>query len=149
MKSELEKKLININKQLIRLTLQQERLERRRREVQEQIDNEGQVEVEAEGIIHYRIVKQAQTQRKKNPCNVRNHARGPRYRTATITGEAGYDGDVVPSIGDLVRIVNPKSGQPNEGSIQGFCADGKAKVRCSGNVIITRQIKNLRYRVFE
>ena len=69
--------------------------------------------------------------------------------TSIITGEAVYDKDTLPKVGDFVRIINPKAGQPNKGSIEGFCADGKAKVHCAQNVIITRQIKNLQYHVFE
>ena len=150
MKSELEKELIHINKQLIRLSLQQERLQKRLKEVQEQLENEEsdeQDEIEAEGVIHYRIV--TQSQRRKKSSNVNRQGQRPKYTTAIITGEAAYDERRAPKIGDFVRIVNPKAGQPNRGHIRGFCADGKAKVCCQQNTIITRNIKNLRYHVFE
>ena len=52
MKSELEKELIHISKQLIRLKLQQDRLYSRLKEVQQQIEQDTQDEIETEGIIH-------------------------------------------------------------------------------------------------
>ena len=147
MKGDLEKELIQINKQLVRLRLQQQHLEKRLKEVQDQIADENETEVEAEGIIHYRVVTKSQLPRKPRGTRVPGHR--PRYTTAIITGDAAYDGVKTLRIGDFVRIINPKAGQPNKGTIKGFCADGKAKICCAGNVIITRQIKNIRYHVFE
>ena len=147
MKDNLEKELIQINKQLVRLRLQQQQLEKRLNQVQDQLADENEDEVEAEGIIHYRVV--AKNQRPRKPRVVRTPGHRPRYTTAIITGDAAYEGAKTPRIGDFVRIINPKAGQPNKGTIKGFCADGKAKVYCAENKIVTRQIKNLRYYVFE
>ena len=72
-----------------------------------------------------------------------------RYSTVAIKHAKAYNKSTLPEIGDYVRIVNPKTGQTKRGTAEGFCADGKAKVCCAKNIIITRQAKNLRHYVFE
>ena len=145
MKSKLEKELAHINQQLVRLNLQQEQLARRQKEIQERIEEEQQSESKIKGVIHYRIA--TKIQRPEKPRHVRKSE--PISRRNIIIGEGEYDDDIVPRIGDRVRIINPKAGQPNKGNIEGFCVDGKAKIRCERNILITRQIKNLRYQVVE
>ena len=147
MKSELEKELIHISKQLIRLKLQQDRLYSRLKEVQQQIEQDTQDKIETEGIIHYRIVL---SKKSKNATSGKKKL-DPRlqYSTASIKREKGYDDITVPEIGDYIRITNPKVGEPNKGIVEGFCVDGKVEIRCAYNILITRQPKNLRYHVFE
>ena len=144
MKSELEKELIQISTQLIRLNIQQQRLEKRLKEVQDKIEQDSREQVGDEGIIHYCIISRNKIKETYNNRNARLN-----YSTATISHEKAYDELTLPGIGDYVRIINPKPGQPNRGKIEGFCADGKAKVCCDRNIIITRQPKNLRYYVFK
>ena len=144
MKSELEKELIQISKQLICLNIQQQRLEKRLKEVQEKIEQDSRERVGDEGVIHYRIISRNNI----NETDNNRHAR-LNYSTATISHEKAYDKSTLPGIGDYVRIINPKPGQSNRGTIESFCADGKAKIRSDRNIIITRQPKNLRYYVFE
>ena len=146
MKSELEKELIQISKQLIRLNLQQQQLEKQLKEVQDKIEQDSRDQFGDEGIIHYRVTSRNKVKEMYNNANTRDTRL--RYSTVTIRHKKAYDESMLPRIEDYVRIINPKSGQPNRGTIEGFCADGKAKICCARNIILTRQSKNLRYYVF-
>ena len=42
--------------------------------------------------------------------------------------ERNYTEVFEPKIGDYVRIRNPRTDQPSEGIVQGFCSDGKLKI---------------------
>ena len=119
-------------------------MEKRLKEVQDKIEQDSRERVGDEGIIHYRIIS-----RNKIKETYNNRSARLNYSTATISHEKADDELTLPGIGDYVRIINPKPGQPNRGKIEGFCADGKAKVCCDRNIIITRQPKNLRYYVFK
>ena len=58
--------------------------------------------------------------------------------------ELPYSESFKPEIGDEVRIVNPKPGQANRGKVQGFCKDGKARVKVANSTRpIDRAWKNL------
>ena len=94
-------------------------------------------------MIHYQIVSGDNL--RKKPSSTKRQGLRLQYSTAAIKCKAAYDNTTIPEIGDLVRIINPKTGQPNKGTIEGFCADGKAKIRCARNIVI----KNIRYHVFE
>ena len=147
MKTALEKVLIQISKQLIQLNLQQQRLEKRVKEIQRQIEQESRQQIGNKGmIIHYRIVSGNRTEEASDSAEKRDARL--KYSTVTIKQEKAYDKSKLPEIGDYVRIINPKTGQPNRETIEGFCTDGKAKIHCARNIVITRQTKNLRYYVF-
>ena len=78
------------------------------------------------------------TQRRLNKTTVQKYKR-----------ELEYKDDEVPAIGDVVRIVNPKPGQQDQGVVHGHCKDGKVKTRTKQGVIITRLPKNIQYTVYE
>ena len=59
--------------------------------------------------------------------------------------ELAYNITTLPEVGDIVRIINPKPGQECRGVIEGFCSDGKAKIRSNQGVLLTRLPKNIRY----
>ena len=107
MRSELEKELIHINRQLIRLKLQQDRLEAMLIEVQRQIEQDSQEQIATKGVIHYQIVPGNKT--KKETSNREKLNPRPPYGAVTISGEKAYDETKVPEIGDYVRIVKLKN----------------------------------------
>ena len=55
-----------------------------------------------------------------------------------------YTSDNIPQVGDSVRIINPKPGQCDRGTVKGFCRDGKVKIYTVVGSTITRKPKNLR-----
>ena len=58
--------------------------------------------------------------------------------------ELTYNNLFKPQIGDEVRIVNPRPSQVNRGKIQGFCRDGKARIKVEGSKKpIDRAVKNI------
>ena len=122
-------------------------MEKRLKEVQDKIEQDSREQVGDKGIIHYCIISRNKI--KETYSNPSNRDARLNYSTAMISHEKAYDKSTLPGIGDYVRIINPKPGQSNRGTIESFCADGKAKIRSDRNIIITRQPKNLRYYVFE
>ena len=56
-----------------------------------------------------------------------------------------YSKKYPPRIGDRVTILNPSVGQEHEGMIEGFCRDGKPKIRTSeDHPIVIRTHTNLK-----
>ena len=51
---------------------------------------------------------------------------------------------IVPRLGDVVLIINPKKGQSRTGVVEGFCSDGKLKIVTNNGKKITRLPKNVR-----
>ena len=58
--------------------------------------------------------------------------------------ELPYTETFQPLIGDEVRILNPREGQRTKGTVQGFCKDGKARVKVGPtHKLIDRSWKNI------
>ena len=54
-----------------------------------------------------------------------------------------YDNDIIPTIEDVVRIINPNQGQAEVGRVIGFCKDGKLKLDTYQGKPVIRAKKNV------
>jgi len=58
--------------------------------------------------------------------------------------EKKYSSEFAPTIGDKVRILNPRGTQHNRGTIRNFCRDGKVRVDTGeGNKLVDRTSNNI------
>ena len=116
-KSKLEKEVTQINRQLMRLRLQQQ-LQNQLEQFKQQLEEEQQQDASTEGVIYYRLVpSRRNTPNAYDPLSIVNLS--AKYRTVQITEERAYDANNVPEIGNKVRIINPKVGQPNVERLKG------------------------------
>ena len=58
--------------------------------------------------------------------------------------EVQYNNIATPKIGHRMQIINSRVGQERFGTIEGFCRDGKVKIRTVSEAIVTRLPKNTR-----
>ena len=140
----LTSEITHITNQIRQLKLQQQQLEDRLVQVQHELERKPE-HTTHRGVAHYHIIDDGSTERivvkAKRPLIDR------RRKSIKAHKEYAYDSVNSPEIGDEVRIVNPKPGQHNQGTVEGFCTDGKLKIRTKQGKIVTRQPKNVRYQV--
>ena len=96
-------------------------------------------------MAHYHVIDDGSTE--QIVVTTKRPSINKRRKPIKAHKERAYDDVNSSEIGDEVRIVNPKPGQHNQGTVEGFCVDGKLKIRTKQGKIVTRQPKNVRYQV--
>ena len=146
----LTNKVNRLTRQLTRLRIEQEIVERQLILAQDELEYKrvSTSNDEVETTFEYHQNYSTTNIQSKGETNV---ARERKLKTVVqrYKRELKYQSGEVPAIGDEVRIINPKPGQRNKGVIYGYCTDGKVKIRTDQGVTITRLPKNLRYTIYE
>ena len=132
----LDLELRSLTLQLQQVQLEQERLERKLKRVQAQLRKRDQ----QRGQEAAPAVSGEQQAYLGKRANTDTHVK-IQEEWVGLCRERPFIGP--PQVGDKVRILNPKAGQVNIGTITGYCSDGKLKILTLDNVIVTRWTKNV------
>ena len=147
-KEDLISKVTQLTKKLTQLGIQKRRLEDRLTRVQRKLEHKSSAYPTDpdQRVAYYQVVKDGDDEhiviRKRRATHTKQ-----RQQPLKLAKERAYNRETLPEIGDKVRIVNPKPGQRDQGTVEGFYVDGKPKIRTGTNTVITRQPKNVRYYV--
>ena len=114
-KNELRKEVERLTRQLSRITIDEEIIERRLLLAKDNLENDMLEKVTQGGDILVQNISPIKSQTSLEQ----------------------------PQIGDFVRIINPKPGQENCGTIEGFYKDGKVKIRTKKGLVIRRLPHNI------